>query len=237
MWTSAWLVSLLVHISLIINLWIAITVTTINNAIDFSDRFEPEPMDASAPPTYSLDDIKVEHHPNSGIKAKIHSFNNFHRRPAASSAYTTPNNHPWRPFQSRLEFEVAELALEVGLNNEQTDCLIKICHQCSLRKDSFTLKNHKDIHSKWEAASHRITKVVPFVFLLYGLRIWPFSKRSSRKMWSRSPTTARCGTSMYTTEIFGSSLLTYFGTLTSSLTSSSTHNAYRSLMGKPSSAL
>ncbi|KAG1903490.1 uncharacterized protein F5891DRAFT_946968 [Suillus fuscotomentosus] len=115
-------------------------------------------MDASAPPTYSLDDIKVEHHPNSGIKAQIYPFNNFHRRPATSSAYTTPNNHPWRPFQSRLEFEVAELALEVGLNNEQTDRLINICHQCSLRKDSFTLKNHKDIHSKWEAASHRITK-------------------------------------------------------------------------------
>jgi hypothetical protein len=121
-------------------------------------------MDASAPPTYSLDDIKVEHHPNSGIKAQIYPFNNFHRRPAASSAYTTPNNHPWRPFQSRLEFEVAELALEVGLNNEQTDRLINICHQCSLRKDSFTLKNHKDIHGKWEAASHRITKVIAFIF-------------------------------------------------------------------------
>ncbi|KAG2060965.1 hypothetical protein BDR06DRAFT_966783 [Suillus hirtellus] len=128
--------------------------------VDFSltDHFEPEPMDASAPPTYSLDDIKVEHHPNSGIKAQIHPFNNFHCHPATSLAYTTPNNHPWRPFQSRLEFEVAELALEVGLNNEQTDHLINICHQCSLRKDSFMLKNHKDIHSKWEAASHQITK-------------------------------------------------------------------------------
>ncbi|KAG1898719.1 uncharacterized protein F5891DRAFT_1129341 [Suillus fuscotomentosus] len=105
-------------------------------------------MDASAPPTYSLDDIK----------AQIYPFNNFHHCPATSSAYTTPNNHPWCPFQSRLEFEVAELALEVGLNNKQMDCLINICHQCSLRKDSFMLKNHKDIHGKWEAASHRITK-------------------------------------------------------------------------------
>ncbi|KAG1895695.1 uncharacterized protein F5891DRAFT_1193859 [Suillus fuscotomentosus] len=128
--------------------------------VDFSltDHFEPELMDASAPPTYSLDDIKVEHHQNSGIKAQIYPFNNFHCRPATSSAYTTPNNHPWRPFQSRLEFEVAELALEVGLNNKQTDRLINICHQCSLRKDSFTLKNHKDIHGKWEAVSHWITK-------------------------------------------------------------------------------
>ncbi|KAG1843288.1 hypothetical protein DFJ58DRAFT_717813 [Suillus subalutaceus] len=115
-------------------------------------------MDAAAPPTYSLDDIKVEHHPNCGIEAKIYPFNELHHCPAASSANTSPNYHPWRPFQSQLEFEVAELALEVGLNNEQTDRLIKICHQCSLGKDKFTLRNHKDIHARWEAASHRVTK-------------------------------------------------------------------------------
>ncbi|KAG1775023.1 hypothetical protein EV702DRAFT_936855, partial [Suillus placidus] len=63
------------------------------------------------------------------------------------------NTEPWRPFHSRLEFEVTELALEAGLNNEQTDQLIKICHCCAVGKEIFTFKNHKDIHVKWEAAS------------------------------------------------------------------------------------
>ncbi|KAG1879198.1 hypothetical protein F4604DRAFT_1579346 [Suillus subluteus] len=115
-------------------------------------------MDTAALPTYSHDDIKVEHHPNSGIETKVHPFNNFHHHPAASSVHTPPDDQPWRPFQSQLEFNVAELALEAGLNNKQTDRLIKICLRSSVGKDKFTFRNHKDIHSKWEAASHRVTK-------------------------------------------------------------------------------
>ncbi|KAG2155336.1 uncharacterized protein EDB93DRAFT_1070393, partial [Suillus bovinus] len=65
---------------------------------------------------------------------------------------------PWCLFQSRLEFDIAELALKAGLNNEQTDRLIKICLHSSVGKDKFTFRNHKDIHSKWEVASHQITK-------------------------------------------------------------------------------
>ncbi|KAG2126861.1 uncharacterized protein EDB93DRAFT_1096942 [Suillus bovinus] len=107
-------------------------------------------------------DIKVEHHPNSGIKMKVHPFDSFHRRPAASSVHTPPDNQPWCPFQSQLEFNIAELALEARLNNEQTDRLIRICLHSSVGKDKFTFRNHKDIHSKWEAASHWITKVVSF---------------------------------------------------------------------------
>lgn len=151
-----------------INLLIAIAIATINDTINLSDALEPEPLDAAAPgpPTYLLDDIKVEHHPNSGIEAKVYAFHNFHRS-AASSVNTSPDYHPWGPFQSRLEFEVAELALEAGLNNEQTDRLIQICHRCSSGKDKFTFRNHKDIHGKWEAASHRITKVILFIFAVW----------------------------------------------------------------------
>ncbi|KAG1804751.1 uncharacterized protein HD556DRAFT_1532868 [Suillus plorans] len=117
--------------------------------VDFGliDPLEREFVDAAALPTYSLDDIKVEHHPHSGIETKVHAFSNFHRRPAISSVDTPPDHHPWCPFQSRLEFEVAEFALEVGLNNEQTDRLINICHRCSVRKDKFMLRNYKDIHN------------------------------------------------------------------------------------------
>ncbi|KAG1801161.1 uncharacterized protein BJ212DRAFT_1591443 [Suillus subaureus] len=46
--------------------------------------------------------------------------------------------------RSHLEFDVAEIALEVVLNNEQTDCLIDICHHCAAQLEKFTFKNHKD---------------------------------------------------------------------------------------------
>ncbi|KAG0694025.1 hypothetical protein DFH29DRAFT_985372 [Suillus ampliporus] len=101
--------------------------------------------------------LSFEYHPSSGIETKIHSFDTFQRRPAMSSV-PLPDAQPWLPFKSRLEFEVAELALEVGLNNHQTDRLVKLCHRCAIGKEKFSFKNHKDIHSMWEAASHRITK-------------------------------------------------------------------------------
>ncbi|KAG2358372.1 hypothetical protein BDR07DRAFT_1489583 [Suillus spraguei] len=115
---------------------------------------EPEPARR-----FSLDDIKIEYHPSSGIEVKVYPFHNFQRRPMVSSE-APPSSEPWRPFRSHLEFEVAELALEVGLNNQQTDQLVKLCHRCINGKEKFMFKNHKDIHIKWEAASVHITKVV-----------------------------------------------------------------------------
>ncbi|KAG2138179.1 hypothetical protein BD769DRAFT_1289883, partial [Suillus cothurnatus] len=103
-------------------------------------------------PTFKCDDIKVEYHPNSGIEAKVCAFDAFKRRPA--TLIPPPDGHPpWHPFKSWLEFDIAELTLEVGLNNEQSDQLIKLCHRCALGKEKVTFKNHKDIHSMWEAAS------------------------------------------------------------------------------------
>ncbi|KAG1842596.1 hypothetical protein F4604DRAFT_1689833 [Suillus subluteus] len=97
-----------------------------------------EPEVKAAVPTFNQDDIKIEYHPNFLVPP--------------------PDGQPWSPFKSRLEFEIAEIMLEVGFNNQQTDRLIKLCHRCAVGKEKLTFKNHKDIHNVWEAASHRITK-------------------------------------------------------------------------------
>ncbi|KAG0692246.1 hypothetical protein DFH29DRAFT_985855 [Suillus ampliporus] len=133
-------------------------------------------------PTFKRDDIKIEYHPNSGIEAKVCAFDAFERRPATS--VPPPDGHPpWRPFKSRLEFDIAELTLEVGLNNEQCDRLIKLCHRCALGKEKITFKNHKDVNNMWEAASHRITKVLaadmlrnPCLFPHFAFDVHQFSK-------------------------------------------------------------
>ncbi|KAG1888884.1 uncharacterized protein F5891DRAFT_920355, partial [Suillus fuscotomentosus] len=103
------------------------------------------------------DDIKIEYHPSSGIEAKVYVFDSFERC-ASEFLAPPPDGQPWRPFKSRLEFEIAEIMLEVGFNNQQSDRFIKLCHRCAVGKEKFTFKNHKDIHNMWEAASHRITK-------------------------------------------------------------------------------
>ncbi|KAG1838317.1 hypothetical protein F4604DRAFT_1997182 [Suillus subluteus] len=138
---------------------------------------EPEPAR-----TFSRDDIKMEHHPSSGIESEVFAFNDFKRRPAVPLEAPS-NTEPWRPFHSRLEFEVAELALEAGLNNKQTDRLIKICHRCAVGKENFTFKNHKDIHVKWEAASFHITKFTKEVISVpYDGKTWNFDLHY-RDLW------------------------------------------------------
>ncbi|KAG1879315.1 hypothetical protein C8R48DRAFT_744923 [Suillus tomentosus] len=139
---------------------------------------EPEPAR-----TFSRDDIKMEHHPSSNIEAEVYAFNDFKHRPAVPLEPPS-NTEPWRPFHSRLEFEVAELALEAGLNNEQTDQLIKICHCCAIGKEIFTFKNHKVIHVKWEAASFHITKVFTkeVISVPYDGKTWNFDLHY-RDLW------------------------------------------------------
>ncbi|KAG1823449.1 uncharacterized protein BJ212DRAFT_1566538 [Suillus subaureus] len=108
---------------------------------------------------YQLDDIKVEHHPKSGIPTKIFAFSDFMHHPAHHSSWSAPepNAKPWCPFRSHLEFNIAEIALKVALNNEQTDCLIDICCCCAVQSEKFMFKNHKDICAKWDAVSQRLT--------------------------------------------------------------------------------
>ncbi|KAG2349495.1 hypothetical protein BDR05DRAFT_871659, partial [Suillus weaverae] len=68
------------------------------------------------------------------------------------------DGQPWCPFKSWLKFEIAKIMLEVGFNNQQSNWFIKLCHCCTVGKEKFTFKNHKDIHNMWEAALHCITK-------------------------------------------------------------------------------
>ncbi|KAG1725030.1 hypothetical protein EDB19DRAFT_1644239 [Suillus lakei] len=107
-------------------------------------------------PRFQVDDIRCEYHPSSGIPPEVHTFEDFKRRPTPLASIL-PNKHPWAPFKLRLEFEIAELALEACLNNEQTNRLIQLCNRCTSQQEKFTFWTHKDIHNRWETASHRLT--------------------------------------------------------------------------------
>ncbi|KAG2356754.1 hypothetical protein BDR07DRAFT_1453323 [Suillus spraguei] len=118
-----------------------------------------------------------------GIKAKVYAFEDFQRNPMAATSDPLPNKKPWLPFKSRLEFEVAQIALEAVLNNDQTDRLIKICRQCAIGNDKFTFENHKDIHRKWDAASQHVTGFTKEVIsMTYEDKSWDFEVHY-RDLW------------------------------------------------------
>lgn len=134
------------------------------NTDDLEDQqsFPADDGDLEYQRDIELDDIKVEYHPKSGIPTKVQAFGDFKRQPAHYSSWSAPDpdTRPWRPFKSRLEFDVAEIALKAALNNEQTDRLLDICCRCAQKSEKFTFHNHKDVRAKWDAASQRLTGVV-----------------------------------------------------------------------------
>ncbi|KAG2112398.1 uncharacterized protein F5147DRAFT_572506, partial [Suillus discolor] len=112
------------------------------------------------------DDIQVQYHPNSGRPTQVYHFEDYRCGPGTPAAPPKVDPEPWRPFRTRIDFEVAELAHEAALTHEQTDWFIKLIHRsrCKL----FTLQNCKDVRDTWDAASFKLTPfmkeevVVPF---------------------------------------------------------------------------
>ncbi|KAG2047497.1 hypothetical protein BDR06DRAFT_1013796 [Suillus hirtellus] len=129
---------------------------------------------------FQVDDIKVEHHPNSRIPTKVHAFGDFKCHPAHYSSWSAPepDAQPWRPFKSRLEFDITEIALEAALNNAQTDRLLNICCCCAQQSEKFTFQNYKDVRAKWDAASQCVTGVVSLLAFTKDVVSIPFADAS-----------------------------------------------------------
>ncbi|EPQ59880.1 hypothetical protein GLOTRDRAFT_103770 [Gloeophyllum trabeum ATCC 11539] len=102
-----------------------------------------------------VDDIKIEWHPHSGRPPEIHRFADY-RREVDSTPAPPPDSEPWRPFQSRLDFEFAELALRAGLTKAETDTLFTLCHR-AVAGEPFTLRDHAELTVTWESASFKCT--------------------------------------------------------------------------------
>lgn len=108
--------------------------------------------------TDAIDDIRTEYHPNSGRGVKVETFENY--REHTFKHNSNPEiTEPWRPFQSRTDFEFAELALDAALTKAHVDRLIQLVERCISGQDSFNLTNYQDLSKTWDAASTLLTPV------------------------------------------------------------------------------
>ena len=108
--------------------------------------------------THAIDNIRTEYHPNSGRGVKVETFENY--REHTFKPISIPEiTEPWRPFQSRINFEFAQLALDASLTKAQCDKLIQLVEQCIRGQDSFNLTNHQDLYKTWDAVSMMLTPV------------------------------------------------------------------------------
>ncbi|EIW78662.1 hypothetical protein CONPUDRAFT_156628 [Coniophora puteana RWD-64-598 SS2] len=103
-------------------------------------------------------DYRVEHHPRSKRAAEYFAPNSFQRHPPPDPDHA-PLPNPWSPyFESRLEFEIAELALETGMTVEQTNRFLDLIHRARRRQEDVSIKKYSEVKLRWEAASQRTAK-------------------------------------------------------------------------------
>lgn len=108
------------------------------------------------------DDIKTEYHPHSRKLPTVQPFDTYQRRPTVPQAeQSTCDNRlpPWSPFRSRLDFEVASLALDAALKKEHIETLVSLFKRCSLDPHQFTIQNAADIDNIWDLAAHKAPEV------------------------------------------------------------------------------
>ncbi|KAL0059303.1 hypothetical protein AAF712_013951 [Marasmius tenuissimus] len=102
------------------------------------------------------DDFVIDFHPDSGRPQERKSFNEFGVNPEED--LTLPcNPAPWRPFPSRFDYEVADLALRCHMNKEKADEFLRLLEQA--RKGAeVSVKTHAQLQKLWDAAADHLTR-------------------------------------------------------------------------------
>ncbi|KAH7919486.1 hypothetical protein BV22DRAFT_1075186 [Leucogyrophana mollusca] len=126
------------------------------NEIDIPPLSPPPPDPSNDSLPREIDDIQTEYHPHSNRPTQVDRFADF-RRKHEPTPLVPPNREPWRPFRTRLDFEVAELAHEAAMSKGQTNWLIGLLRRCARADERFTLNNYADLRETWGAASHNLT--------------------------------------------------------------------------------
>jgi hypothetical protein len=69
---------------------------------------------------------------------------------------------PWKPFRTRLDFEIAEFCELAMLNKEMTKTLLSLIRQCGENIKEFTITTQTELEKLWGLASHKCTEVKSF---------------------------------------------------------------------------
>ncbi|KAJ7645335.1 hypothetical protein B0H17DRAFT_856550, partial [Mycena rosella] len=105
-------------------------------------------------------EIKHIFHPHSQQPPLFQSFPEY--TASNMSSHVPPvNSAPWKPFRTRLDFEVAEFCKLALLNTEMTETLSTLIRHRGANIKNFTHVYHAEVGKLWDLASHKCTEVSP----------------------------------------------------------------------------
>src|ERR1700749_4596513 len=112
-------------------------------------------------------DIVVEYHPRSGRHSHTFTAEQYKQLLGDPPDPTEPpDDEPWLPFNSREDFEFAELVHDAALNRNQIEKLIQLIQRCQDTPGSFTFKKYDDLKESLEDASKLLTPVTTILLLV-----------------------------------------------------------------------
>ncbi|KAI5899758.1 uncharacterized protein SCHCODRAFT_02682721 [Schizophyllum commune H4-8] len=125
----------------------------------------PPPLPLADPETVqpSVDDIKIEYHPNSQRCAETIPLHRLVRERDRKPPDPPLESKPWeKGFHTRLDFEVAAFALEAQLNNDQSASLLKLLKRAAEHPEELTVRAPKDLSDGWDLME-KTAKIPKFV--------------------------------------------------------------------------
>ncbi|KAL0057411.1 hypothetical protein AAF712_015947 [Marasmius tenuissimus] len=106
--------------------------------------------------TLAMNDILIEHHPSITAPNHVMSLNSYLRSQREEATPPPMTKKPWTPFESQIDFDVADFALQAQLNENLTNVLLKLVHRIT-NSERVSFKNHNNVCKLWERASHMST--------------------------------------------------------------------------------
>ena len=97
----------------------------------------------------SIDNIKIEYHPHSERPPEILPLKDYQERRRKIEIPRLNTQQPWKPFETRADFEFAEVTLKAGLSKNQTDTLLSLIKRCLKGEDTLKLNSHDHICEIW----------------------------------------------------------------------------------------
>lgn len=126
-----------------------------------SDLSETPTDPPNSHPFPNSDYILTEYHPHSGRNSTTHSLSEYGRQ---RSPEIPPIKEPWKPFRTRLDFEICELALECYMNKKQLKKLITIVNRAVVAgpdnvDEGFTISSVSEVEQIWNLTAKQHVKV------------------------------------------------------------------------------
>lgn len=118
-------------------------------------------------------EFKTEFHPRSSRPDLLQSFEEFGITSHAPEAPT--DEEPWRPFQSRGDFEFAEIAVDASLSKAHINALLDLISRVRTGQTEVTLKNENDLRQTYDNAAKELTPVCSDIWFVMVCRTINYS--------------------------------------------------------------